>query len=230
MPPSRSRHWPGATCARRQESVVELATSDLMQSAEWATERWSALPAHRWDAVCTSVEWTSRRTLDHLVDAMLLYSAYVATRARSRVSPPRNGDSVSTPAALLDAFGSGIVILARLLDGFGDDERAFHPSGLADRSGWIGMACTEILVHTEDATGAAGAPAQRFPVALADAVVDRVLPWIPSHGNGRERLLWATGRASLGARAPEPADWWWQSAPLSEWDGQPRRRTSPPQW
>lgn len=225
-----SYKWKGASGLVWENPAVELATNDLMQSAEWAAERWSALPGHRWDAADTMVEWTPRRTLDHLVDAMLLYSAYVATRARSRVSPPRNGDPASTPAALMDAFESGIVILSRLFDGFDDDERAFHPSGLADRSGWIGMACTEILVHTEDATGAVDTPADRFPIALAGAVVDRVLPWVPRDGNGRERLLWATGRASLGGRPPEPADWWWQSAPLTEWDGEPRRRTSPPQW
>src|SRR3954451_10547660 len=143
--------------------AVELATNDLRQCAEWAAERWSALPTYRWDATDATVEWTPRRTLDHLVDAMLLYSAYVATRARSRVSPPRNGDPSSAPAALIDAFGSGIGILTKLLDGFRDDERAFHPSGIADRSGWIGMACTEILVHTIDATGGTDTPAEPFP-------------------------------------------------------------------
>ena len=232
--------WPNPTPRDRTHSRapgpvgkdpdVELATTHLTQSAEWAVERWSALPVDRWDATGLKGAWTPRRTLDHLVDSMLLYSAYVATRARSRVSPPRNGDPAAAPTALIDAFGSGVAILTRLLDSFHDDERAFHPSGLADRSGWIGMACTEIVVHTEDATGAVDTPEEHFPFALADAVVDRVLPWVPHDGNGRERLLWATGRAPLAGRSPESADWWWQSAPLTEWDGDPRRRTSPPQW
>ncbi|MDQ1466111.1 MAG: hypothetical protein QOH10_526 [Actinomycetota bacterium] len=225
-----SHKWQGVRGLVGENPAVELATSDLMKAADWAAERWAAFPAQRWDATDTTVEWTPRRTLDHLVDAMLLYSAYVATRARERVSPPRNGDPSSAPGALMDAFRSGIVILTRLLDGFRDDERAYHPSGMADRSGWIGMACTEILVHTEDATGGGDTPAEPFPVALADAVVDRVLPWAPRDGNGWERLFWATGRASLGGRPPEPSDWWWQSAPLAEWDGKPCRRTSPPQW
>jgi hypothetical protein len=209
---------------------VELATSDLTKIADWASERWLEIPIDGWDASDTTVGWTARRTLDHVVDVMFLYSAYVATRARSRVSPPRNGDPSSDPEALIAALRSGAVILTRLLEGFRDDERAYHPSGMADRSGWIGMACTEILVHTNDATGAAATSASNFPSALAGAVVDRVLPWAPRDGTGWERLMWATGRASLGGRSPEPADWWWQSAPLAEWDGIPRRRTSPPQW
>ena len=217
-------------CLVGENLSVELATNDLTEIADWAAERWSALPTDRWDATDATVAWTPRRTLDHLVDAMLLYCAYVATRARSRVSPPRYGDPSSAPAALVDAFRSGAVILTRLLDGFRDDERAHHPSGMADRSGWIGMACTEILVHTDDATGAAVTSASALPIALVDAVVDRVLPWAPREATGWERLMWATGRAPLGGRPPASPDWWWQSAPLAEWDGQPRRRTSPPQW
>ena len=65
-----------------ENPAVELATNDLLKTADWAAERWAAFPAQRWDATHTTVEWTPRRTLDHLVDAMLLYSAYVATRAR----------------------------------------------------------------------------------------------------------------------------------------------------
>lgn len=209
---------------------MDLATDDLRKTTEWAAKRWSAFPADRWDATDGTGAWSPRRTLDHLVDAMLLYSASVARRAQSRVSPPRNGDPSLAPCSLIDALRSGVSILATLLDGFRDDERAFHPSGMADRSGWIGMACTEILVHTEDATGAVVTSASSFPDALAEAVVERVLPWAPRDGSGRERLMWATGRASLGGRPAESTDWWWQSAPLAEWDGIPRRRTSPPQW
>jgi hypothetical protein len=210
--------------------TVDLATSDLMEASAWAAEQWCTLPADRWDASGTAMEWTPRRTLDHLVDAMLLYGAYVATRAQSRLSPPRNGDPSCAAGPLLDAFQSSVAILARLLDGFGEGERAYHPSGLADRSGWIGMACTEVLVHTEDATGVARAGLSSCPIALADAVVDRVLPWAPRDGSGWERLMWATGRSPLRGRPPDSANWWWQSAPLAEWNGKPRRRTSPPQW
>jgi hypothetical protein len=213
-----------------ENRTVELATYHLATISDWSAERWSAFPTDRWVATDETVAWTPRRTLDHLVDAMLLYSSYVATRARSRVSPPRNGDPSSRPTALVDAFRSGAVILVRLLDGLQDGERAFHPSGMADRSGWIGMACTEILVHTDDATGAAGTFASALPVALVDDVVDRVLPWAPRDGTGWERLMWATGRASLKGLPAASADWWWQSAPLAEWDGKPRRRSSPPQW
>jgi hypothetical protein len=121
-------------------------------------------------------------------------------------------------------------VLERLLTGFGVDERAFHPSGLADLTGWIGMTCTEIIVHTNDACDLATSDIPDEIEAIAGATVDRVLPWTPTDGVGFERLLWATGRRPLSGLPPEPADWWWQSAPLSEWNGSPHRRSAPPQW
>jgi hypothetical protein len=126
-------------------------------------------------------------------------------------------------------LASATAILVRLLDGMTDRDRAYHPSGLADQTGWIGMACTELLVHGHDLAIGAGVDISG-PAVLADAVVNRVLPWAPPEDDGWARLLWATGRRSLGQRPPAGDDWWWQSAPLIDWDGQPRRRDAPPQW
>jgi hypothetical protein len=161
---------------------------------------------------------------------MLLYSAYVATRARDRLAPPRNGDPDASPDDLVGALRSSSSILAELLRALPDDVRAFHPSGNADRTGWIGMACTELLVHGFDIATATLVPFEAPNDQLAQTVVERVLPWSPREGTGWSQLLWATGRASLGARPPQDSDWWWQSAPLTEWDGEPRRRDAPPQW
>ncbi|MGY1616348.1 DinB family protein [Geodermatophilus sp. SYSU D00691] len=202
-----------------------LTPDDLRTAAAWAGRRFALLPDA--DLAPPAPGWTARRTLDHLVDTMELYAAHVGTRATGRLPPPRDGDPGAGRAELAAQLALPAEELARLLDGMGDDERAFHPSGRADRTGWVGMACTELLVHTRDACGPDPVDAALEP--LAAAVVDRVLPWTPP-GAGWARLLQATGRAPLGDVPPADADWWWQSAPLAEWDGAPRRRTSPPQW
>jgi hypothetical protein len=213
----------------KRTASADLAPSDVTAAASWLHSVASTLPMEGWDATPDDSNWSRRRTLDHTVDAMLLYSAYVATRARKRLTPPRNGDPGASPKALSEVLVSAAAILVRLLDGMTDGERAYHPSGLADRTGWIGMACTELLVHGHDLTIGVGVE-RSGPAVLADAVVNRVLPWIPAEGDGWARLLWATGRRSLGRHPPAGDDWWWQSAPLIEWDGQPRRRNAPPQW
>jgi uncharacterized protein (TIGR03083 family) len=205
-----------------------LTPVDVRSAAEWATGVLAAVPAGAW---ATPVgEWTARRVLDHIVDALLFHAALVSRRATGRVTPPRNGDPTATPADLLDALTGAAALHAAVLAELGDGERAFHPAGRADREGWVGLACTEVLVHTADIAGATGTPLPEVPGDLADAVVERVLPWTPPHRDGWARLLQATGRRSLGDVPPPAADWWWQAAPLGEWDGTPRRRTVPPQW
>jgi uncharacterized protein (TIGR03083 family) len=210
---------------------VQLEPGDLRVATECVADISSHVPALRWNDSQPGT-WSPRRTLDHLVDTMLLYSAYVATRAQDRITPPRNGDPEATPDALVSALRSGAAILESLLLAMPDGVRAFHPSGGADRTGWIGMACTELLVHGYDIAAATGGRVDVPPDTdrLARAVVERVLPWAPPEGTSWERLLWPTGRAALGSRPAQDANSWWQSAPLEEWDGQPRWRSAPPQW
>jgi hypothetical protein len=202
-----------------------LTPDDLRAAAAWAGQRFAVVADEEWER--PAPVWTPRRTLDHLVDTLELYAAYVGTRATGRLAPPRDGDPGASRAELVAQLTLAAEKLARLLAGLDDDERAFHPAGLADRTGWLGMAGTELLVHTREACGPDQDDVPLEP--LADAIVGRVLPWAPP-GDGWARLLQATGRAALGGVPPAAADWWWQSAPLAEWDGVPRRRTSPPQW
>jgi hypothetical protein len=209
--------------------LVELEPGDVSVAAEWVVGISFRVLDEQWNASGNGA-WSPRRTLDHLVDAMLLYSGYVATRATDRATPLRNGDLNATPDELVGALRSASSILTALLHAMPDNVRAFHPSGSADRTGWIGMACTELLVHGFDIAAATLMSVEPPDDRLARAVVERVLPWAPSEGTGWSQLLWATGRASLGAHEPQDSDWWWQSAPLTEWDGQPRRRDVPPQW
>ena len=202
---------------------------DVLQASAWLADLAVRVPADRWSASAAGSTWSARRTLDHCVDTLLLYSVLVASRATARLPPPRNGDQDASPAQIVEVLKASAAVLADVLRCLPDGTRAFHPSGRADRSGWAGMACTELLVHGYDLAGAAGV-AFEAPVELAATTVRRVLPWAAGDGDGWQQLLWATGRAPLGDRPPEPADWWWHSAPLAEWDGRPRRRSAPPQW
>nr|WP_246324871.1 DinB family protein [Petropleomorpha daqingensis] len=202
-----------------------MTPDDLLLAARWAGRRFALVPDEMWER--PAPDWTPRRTLDHLVDTLELYAASVRTRATARLDPPRDGDPGASRAELVAQLTLTAEKLAGLLAGMDDDERALHPSGLADRTGWLGMAATEVLVHTREACGPD--PDDDALEPLAAAVVGRVLPWTPP-GDGWARLLQGTGRAPLGDVPPAGADWWWHSAPLAEWDGAPRRRSSPPQW
>jgi hypothetical protein len=180
-----------------------------------------------WDATATPTSWTAATTIEHIADALVFYAGQVARRAPNCRPVLRDGRK-APPQQQLDNVVTAAHLLACALRDLGG-ERAFHPSGLADAAGWAGMAVTEILVHGHDAACAVQVELVLPPDVCARTVA-RVFPWVaPSPLPPTATLLAVTGRADLPGVPADP-DWWWQSAPLSEWDGHPRRRTSPPGW
>jgi hypothetical protein len=100
---------------------------------------------------------------------------------------------------------------------------------MADAEGFVAMGCDEILVHTGDIADGLGITAAP-PTDLCARVLARLFPWAPKGTDPWPTLLWANGRAPLGDRGRLDADWYWQCAPLSEWDGAVKRRTKAPAW
>lgn len=182
-----------------------------------------------WRVPAGDLEWDCRRTLDHVVDSLFLYSAYLASRATARISPPRNGDPAATPEQLVATVGHAADVFAEVALAAPEGTRAFHPAGMADVSGWVALACEEILLHTDDIAQGIGL-AWRPPDDLSLRIVRRIFPWAPADGDPWASLRWAAGRAALPGRERLGPDWYWHCAPLSEWDGTIRKRTAPPAW
>jgi hypothetical protein len=182
-----------------------------------------------WSARAGDLEWDCRRTLDHIADTLALYSGYVATRTRSRLPYVRNGDASLLIAELLTTVGSLAAIFAAVLRDVPPGARLFHPAGLADVSGYAALGCEEILMHTDDICRGLGVPF-RPPDNLTRRVLRRLFPWAPADNDPRAALKWATGRGALPDRERLGTDWYWHCAPLDEWDGTIKKRTSPPAW
>lgn len=181
----------------------------------------------RWLEIAKPTTWTAARTAEHIVDALTFYSGQVARRAEDRLAVLRDG-RIAPPSGQLDNAVTAAHILAGLLRDLGTG-RAWHPSGLADAGGWAGMAVTELLVHGHDIAVALDVDLPLPPDPCARTLA-RVFPWVPADRAAPEALLLAvTGRRPLDGVVHDP-EWWWQSAPLTEWDGRPRRRTSLPGW
>lgn len=187
------------------------------------------VPDRIWSARAGELEWDCRRTLDHIVDATLFYATLLATRAHERRRPVRNGDGGASIPELLEAVVSAGAILAEVVRAAPDGTRAFHPAGMANASGFIGMACDEILVHTWDISCGLGVSfdADRD---LCERVLRRLFPWAPAQQDPWLDLLWANGRVELPGQARLAPDWYWHCAPLEEWDGTVKKRKAPPAW
>lgn len=204
-------------------------TPDDVVTAAKALHALTAIPdtSVRWSNTAKPTQWTAAHTIEHISDALLFYSGHVARRAVAKLPVLRDGRDA--PASEhLDNVLSAAHVLAALLRDLGE-ERAFHPSGTADAAGWAGMAVTEILVHGTDAARAVGVRLD-LPENVCARTVSRVFPWIdPTVADPPELLLAVTGRTSIMGVPADP-DWWWQSAPLTEWNRLPARRDVKPAW
>jgi uncharacterized protein (TIGR03083 family) len=210
-------------------TTPEFAPNDLLAAV--AVSRTALEPAldRDWEVRAGDLDWSCRRTLDHIADALLLYTVHLATRATARRPPPRNGDSGAKPGELLTAVESIAAAFAEVARAAPPGTRAFHPAGMADVSGFLAMGCEEILVHTWDIAEGLGVPFTP-PAELCVRIVGRIFPWAPADAPPWDALRWAAGRIALPTHDRLGPDWYWHCAPLTEWDGTIKRRTAPPAW
>jgi hypothetical protein len=185
-----------------------------------------------WSIPAGDLEWSCRRTLDHIVDTMLFLAGGAATRAERRRSPVRNGDPRADIPVLLESVETAAYILEAVCAGMAPRERGFHPAGRPDADGFRAQATSEILQHTDDIAQGLGLR-WRPPDDLCDRVVRRIFPWAPDAVETPDRwqaLLWACGRTALPEHPRLAPDWWTHPAPLDEWNGTRKVRTAPPAW
>jgi hypothetical protein len=213
-------------------SAGDLEPDDLLAAA--ALCRATLAPAldlgeDAWSAKAGELDWSCRRALDHIPDALLFFAGHLALRAEHRLPSVRNGDPERSPAELLAVLEASAAIVARLIAGMGPEERAFHPAGMADRTGYLAIACEEVTMHTHDLAQGLGLP-YAPPADLAAKIVARLFPWAPNEVSAWEALQWSTGHIALPNHPRQDENWWWWCEPLAEWNGAIKRRTSPPNW
>jgi uncharacterized protein (TIGR03083 family) len=202
-----------------------LQPDDLRAAADLCADTLRTVADRDWDAPAHGLEWSARHTLVHMARVPLHYAAHLATRA---VTPStvrigslveRSDGSPAGPPTLIAAMRAYAWVLADVITATPPGVRAYHQSGMADRTGFLAMTCDELLIHTDDIMRGFGVPFVP-PHDLAGRVCARLFPWAPPDVLPWVALRWANGRQDL----PEPfgrlgPDWWWHCAPLEEWDG-----------
>lgn len=148
--------------------------------------------------------------------------ALPAQESLEGIYPSGGMDQLTVPDLLL-LLEVNAAILDHVLRAAPASARAFHRAWV-DPSGFAGMGCDEILIHTADI--AAGFEIDfRPPEDLSSRVLARLFPWAPTDIGHWESLLWANGRIALPESGlPRDENWRWHPAPLNEWDGRIPRR------
>ena len=198
--------------------MTALTSDDLRRAVDAAASTLSSQVAADWSRRAGALEWTCRKTLDHVIDALLWYAgnlAMLATKGRQHV---RDGDPTGSIDRLVNAFASAGHILARVAEATPPGGRGYHGDGMADATGFLAMGCDEVLVHTNDICSGLGVEF-RPPDGISERIVSRLFPWAPAHADAWMRLLWCNGRLALPDRDRLGPDWSWWCAPLDEWEG-----------
>ncbi|MFE2292692.1 maleylpyruvate isomerase N-terminal domain-containing protein [Streptomyces sp. NPDC059452] len=194
-PPASSPAAPSWT------DLLATATDDSLAAlGEVAGADWSR-PAH-------CLDWSCRRTLDHLALGLTGYAGLLIVRPTDRyITLFASLDPQAPVPDCLDGLRIAATLAGSTIRDTPPEVRAWHPWGPSDATGFAAMAITELTLHTYDITRTLGHP-RTPPDTTSAAVLARVFPDAPSGHGPSDTLLWCTGRASLPG-LPRRVEWQW---------------------
>lgn len=197
---------------------VAPTPDDLLSAFDRVRVRLAALAQEDWDVKVPEMDWTVRDTVEHLVDTIGFYTLHLLSESPRRLPVDLRCHRGISNASVLDVLAAEVRGLARSAALLPASTRAYHFHGMADVSGFLGLACAELLIHGDDACRGMGVTVDADG-AVTRKVVERLLPWAPGGGSPWNTLLWATGRSSLEGFEDLGPDWAYHPAPLQEWNG-----------
>ncbi|MFD4970855.1 GNAT family N-acetyltransferase [Streptomyces sp. NPDC058424] len=187
---------------------VEQAVASTVALLRTATDR-------DWDGVMAGrLEWSCRRTAEHIAGDLIAYAGQLAGRAQSAYVPFEiTLDEGTKNTDALDVIETTGALLAAAVRTTPPEVRAFHPYPFrsANREGFAAMGVAEVLLHTHDiATGLH--LVYEPPAELCEDVLTRLFPHVRPGSAPWPTLLWATGRGDLPGRPPV-TEWRWRNPP-----------------
>lgn len=198
----------------RTMRVQPVTPSDLLAAADHCAAALSPVSSVDWATPVPGLSWDVRTTVEHLVDVLGFYTLHLVAASRERLRVDvRCHDGVPNDEVIhiLDVEAKGLATVARLLD---SDTRVFHFHGTTDVPGILALACSELLVHGNDAARGLGSTLAPSP-DVAARTLERLFPSAPQDTDPWLTLLWATGRDSLAGHADQGPNWIYRVAPPS---------------
>lgn len=192
-----------------------VTPADLEATTRHCRAHLDPLVDRDWSVPVPGLDWTVRATAEHVVDALGFFTLHLASstarRLRIDVRCHEGCSNIEVVEALVE-LSHGLAAIAAVT---APDVRAFHFHGPADASGFLALACAELLVHTHDILRGLDATLPPEPT-IAGRVRERLLPHAPDETPPWETLLWATGRGSLTGHPDVGDDWVFHPTPSEE--------------
>lgn len=204
-----------------------LSPDDIRLAAAICHEALAPLADANWDHAAHELEWSCRRTIYHVANALDWYGLLLTKLTPERLDPLGLRYDQQSIAEILAIIRRRADLLALLVASASPSAQGYHMWGRPDRGGYLAMGCAEILLHTDDILQSFG---RSFlaPNALCRRLVGRLAPWASAGAevDGWSLLRWTTGRLVLPEQGRVAPDWAWHASPIEEWDGQVKTRAS----
>ncbi|MFJ4834773.1 GNAT family N-acetyltransferase [Streptomyces sp. NPDC088747] len=165
-----------------------------------------------WEGVNAGrLDWSCRRTAEHICLDLIMYAGRLAARATGYVPFEIVVPDGTDNAGVVDVLETTGALLTAAIRTAPREVRAFHPSPFrsANREGFAAMGVAEVLLHTHDIAEGLGVPYEP-PAELCEGVLTRIFPHVRPGLYPWRTLLWATGRGELPGRAPVTG-WTWSN-------------------
>ena len=170
-----------------------LMPEDVVAAAATAEAALRPVAGRDWSARARPLDWDVGRTITHMIGTTAKYTLYLASRCEHFIGLSVTRWPDATNEEVIDSLMPVATGLAAVATVTPPDVRAYHVTGPSSAAGYIGRACVELLVHTDDALsglGVAFAP----PADLCRRVLAQQFPDAARPGNAWHGLLAANGR------------------------------------
>jgi hypothetical protein len=170
-----------------------LAVADVVAAAEVATAALRPAVGRDWSVRAGPLEWDVGYTITHMIGAAAKYTLYLASRCEHFIALAVTRWPDASNEEAIDSIAPVAAGLAAVAAATPSDVRAYHAAGPSSAADYVGRACVEFLVHTDDALRGLGL-AYDPPAGLCRRVLEQQYPGAGAD-NPWPALLTATGRS-----------------------------------
>jgi hypothetical protein len=170
-----------------------LTPDDVVTAAATAEAALRPVAGRDWSVRAGPLDWNVERTITHMIAATAKYTLYMASRCEHFIALTMTRWPDATNDEVIDSIVPVATGLAAVAAVTPSSVRAFHVTGPSSAADYVGRACVELLVHTDDALsglGVAFAP----PADLCRRVLAQQFPDAAGPGDAWQGLLAANGR------------------------------------
>jgi hypothetical protein len=170
-----------------------LVPDDVVAAGATAEAALKPVVGRDWSVRAGPLEWDVEQTITHMIAATAKYTLYLASRCEHFIGLSLTRWPDATNEEVIDSVlpvATGLAAVAAITP---SAVRAYHVTGPSSAADYVGRACVELLVHTDDALnglGVAFAP----PADLCQRVLAQQFPDAAAPGNAWHGLLAASGR------------------------------------